>query len=173
MGWWRAAVRGLAGVIAAAAVVVQAHGAQLAPWTGDAPPPLELEDIAGKRHALADYAGKVVLVNFWATWCEPCRAEMPSMERLRQRYPQSAFSILAVNVDEPEQRIRAFLERTALGFTVLADPGMRVTRAWSARVLPSSFLIGRDGRIRYSVRGDLDWSSEPIVRVVDALVAGK
>ncbi len=150
-----------------------ARAAQLTPWTGDAPPELSLKDLSGTQHDLAQYRGKVVLLNFWATWCEPCRAEMPSMERLRKRYADAPFVVLAVNVDEPEQRIRAFLKRVPLGFTVLADPGMRVTRAWNARVLPASFLIGRDGRIRYSARGDLDWSSDAVARLVGDLLEAR
>lgn len=147
-----------------------APAAQLTPWRGDAAPALSIKDLSGVQHDLAQYKGKVVLVNFWATWCEPCRDEMPSMERLRQRYSDAPFAVLAVNVDEPEQRIRAFLQRMPLKFTVLTDPGMRATRAWNARVLPASFLIGRDGRIRYSVRGELDWSSDAVVRIVAELL---
>ena len=144
--------------------------ADLAIWSGDAPPPLVLKDPSGKEHDLAQYKGKVVLLNFWATWCEPCRAEMPSMESLRQRYADAPFVVLAVNVDEPEQRIRAFLQRMPLAFQILLDPGMKATRAWNARILPASFLIGRDGRIRYSARGDVNWTSDPVTRVVSELL---
>lgn len=140
------------------------------PWDGGPAPALVLNDMSGVRHDLSRYRGKVVLVNFWATWCAPCRAEMPSMDRLRERHAKDAFVVLAVNVDEPEQRIRNFLGRIPLGFTVLPDPGMRVTRDWSARVLPASFLIGRDGRIRYSVRGEVDWTSEPVLKLVRRLL---
>jgi len=147
-----------------------ANAAGLAAWSGGAPPRLMLKDLAGTEHDLAEYKGKVVLVNFWATWCEPCRAEMPSMESLRQRNANAPFVVLAVNVDEPEQRIRAFLQRMPLAFQVLVDPGMQATRAWNARILPASFLLGRDGRIRYSARGDVDWTSEPVTRVVAELL---
>jgi len=128
--------------------------------------------MSGATHDLAAYRGKVVLLNFWATWCEPCRAEMPSIERLRQQFSEAPFVVLAVNVDEPEARIRRFLERMPLHFVMLLDPGMQATRAWNARILPASYLIGRDGRIRYSVRGDLDWSSEHVVTAVRELLRG-
>lgn len=164
---WQSAAAALA---LTAGLLGCAWGRELAPWSGGAAPPLVLKDMAGVEHDLARYRGKVVLLNFWATWCEPCRAEMPSMERLRKRYAGAPFAVLAVNVDEPEQRIRRFLERMPLDFTVLPDPGMRVTREWNARVLPASFLIGRDGRIRYSVRGDLDWSSDAVTRLVGELI---
>jgi len=70
-------------LILLAALALPAHALELKPWTGGATPPLELSDLDGKTHRLADYRGRAVLVNFWATWCEPCRAEMPSFERLR------------------------------------------------------------------------------------------
>jgi cytochrome c biogenesis protein CcmG, thiol:disulfide interchange protein DsbE len=144
--------------------------ADLAAWSGGAAPRLVLKDMTGKEHDLAQYRGKVVLVNFWATWCEPCRAEMPSMEALRQRYADAPFAVLAVNVDEPEQRIRAFLQRMPLTFQILLDPGMQATREWNARILPASFLVGRDGRIRYSARGDVNWTGEAVTRVVADLL---
>lgn len=147
--------------------------ADLAPWTGGATPALKLKDIAGGQHDLAQYKGKVVLVNFWATWCEPCRAEMPSMEELRERHANDAFVVLAVNVDEPEQRIRAFLKRMPLRFQILIDPGMRATRDWNARILPASYLIGRDGRIRYSARGDVAWTSDEVTRTVAELLKAR
>jgi len=77
--------------------------------TGGPAPALQLEDLSGKPHRLADYRGKVVLVNFWATWCEPCRDEMPSIERLRASLDGRAFAVFAVNLGETEPRIRAFL----------------------------------------------------------------
>ena len=155
-----------------AAAGVPAAAAELAPWQGGSTPGLELRELSGASHDLAAYRGKVVLVNFWATWCEPCRAEMPSIERLRQQFSDAPFAVLAVNVDEPEARIRKFLERMPLRFVILLDPGMQATRTWNARILPASFLIGRDGRIRYSVRGDLDWSSERVVATVRELLRG-
>jgi thiol-disulfide isomerase/thioredoxin len=107
-----------------------------------------------------------VLVNFWATWCEPCRDEMPSMQRLKEKLAGKPFAVLAVNLDEPESRIRQFLSRMKVDFTVLLDPGKKAARAWDARILPASFVIGPDGEIRYSLVGELDWDQE---RVVDRL----
>jgi thiol-disulfide isomerase/thioredoxin len=140
--------------------------AELKPWPGGATPGLELRALDGAGHRLADYRGKVVLVNFWATWCEPCRDEMPSMQRLKERLAGKPFAVLAVNLDEPESRIRQFLSQVKVDFTVLLDPGKKAARAWDARILPASFVIGYDGRIRYSLVGELDWDHE---RVVDRL----
>ena len=150
----------LTGILSIAAATAAA--ADLKPWNGDATPPLALEDLAGKRHNLADYRGSVVLVNFWATWCEPCRAEMPSMDRLRRSLEGRRFEVLAVNLAEPLSRIQKYLDTLPLGFPVLRDRDSAVAKAWKARLLPASYLIGRDGRIRYVAYGEIDWTSGPV-----------
>jgi thiol-disulfide isomerase/thioredoxin len=133
---------------------------QLRPWTGGATPPLVLQDLDGRPHSLEDYRGKVVLINFWATWCEPCRAEMPSINKLRASLAGQPFAVLAVNLAETEPRIRRFMEQVRLDFPVLLDRDSAVTKAWRARVLPASFLVGPDGRIRYAVIGEYDWTQD-------------
>ena len=147
-------------LLAAAAFSVGA--ADLKRWEGGATPPLALEDLAGRMHSLADYRGKVVLVNFWATWCEPCRAEMPSIDRLRSAFKGKPFEVLAVNLAEPLSRIEKFVDSMPLGFPLLRDRDGAVGKAWRAKLLPASFLIGRDGRIRYVSYGELDWSSDAV-----------
>ena len=139
-------------------------------WSGGPTPPLELSDVAGSAHRLADYRGKVVLLNFWATWCRPCREEMPSMSELKKKLAGRPFVVLAVNVDEPESRVRRFLAEVPLDFPVLLDPEKRVTTAWNVRILPASFLISRNGSVRYAVTGELDWSNEHVVRLVSELL---
>ncbi len=143
--------------------------AELKPWTGASPPAFELKDLSGRNHRLADYRGKVVLVNFWATWCEPCRNEMPTMEKLREKLADKPFVVLAVNVDEPEARIRKFLSILPLSFPVLLDHEGKLTRAWKVRVLPASFLVGPDGRVRYSVIGELDWNAREVTERISEL----
>ena len=151
-----------------------AGAADLKPWTGGPAPALELRALDGPGHRLADYRGKVVLVNFWATWCEPCREEMPSMQRLKEKLADRPFAVLAVNLDEPESRIRRFLSQVPVDFTILLDPGRKAARSWDARILPASFVIGPDGAIRYSLVGELDWSEDRVVsRVVELLPKGK
>jgi thiol-disulfide isomerase/thioredoxin len=132
--------------------------------------PLVLKTLDGAVHDLAKYRGKVVLVNFWATWCEPCRDEMPSIERLKEKLAGQPFDVLAVNVDEPESRVRAFLDKTPLQLTVVLDPGKQVTKAWNARILPASYVIGRDGRVRYTAIGELDWSDTRAVKAINSLL---
>jgi thiol-disulfide isomerase/thioredoxin len=144
--------------------------AELKPWTGGATPPLALQDLAGRRHDLADYRGKVVLVNFWATWCEPCRAEMPSIDRLRRSLQGKPFEVLGVNLAEPLSRIEKYLEDMPLSFPLLRDRDSAASKAWKARMLPASYLVGRDGRIRYFAYGELDWTSEPVRKKVSELL---
>jgi len=152
------------------ALAPYAGAAEVRPWGGGPTPPLELKDLAGATHRLEDYRGKVVLLNFWATWCAPCLSEMPSIERLKKRLAGRPFVVLAVNVDEPESRIAKFLQQTPLDFPVLPDPGARITKSWKVRILPATFLVGRDGRIRYTVTGELDWANEQVVSLVAELL---
>jgi len=161
----------MAVVLLAALVPAGALAAELKPWTGDATPPLlVLRDLQGKEHRLADYRGKVVLLNFWATWCEPCREEMPAMQRLQQRLAGKPFVVLAVDFGEGEPRIRSFLKELPLAFTFLLDRDGSVASAWRVRVLPVSFLIDPDQKIRYSVLGDAAWDSPAVEQAVRGLL---
>ncbi|HEY6966657.1 MAG TPA: TlpA disulfide reductase family protein [Burkholderiales bacterium] len=143
---------------------------QLRAWTGGATPALALPDLAGRAHALGDYRGKVVLVNFWATWCEPCRAEMPSIGKLRTSLAGQPFEVLAVNVGEPESRIQRFMAQVPMAFPVLLDRDNAAAKAWRARVLPVSYLVGADGRVRYLVIGEYDWTQEAVRKAIFALM---
>lgn len=147
-----------------------AASAQLPPWSGGPTPALRLQDLEGKEHALGAYRGKVVLVNFWATWCEPCKDEMPSIERLRRSLEGRPFAVLAVNLAEPDSRVQRFLREVPLGFPVLMDRDTAAAKAWKARVLPATYIIGPDGRIRYSYLGELDWSREPVRKQIAELL---
>jgi thiol-disulfide isomerase/thioredoxin len=143
---------------------------QLRPWAGGATPPLALQDLDGRPHALEEYRGKVVLINFWATWCEPCRAEMPSINKLRAALAGQPFAVLAVNLAETEPRIRRFMEQVRLDFPVLLDRDSATAKAWRTRVLPASFLVGPDGRIRYAVIGEYDWTQDAMRQVIFSLL---
>jgi peroxiredoxin len=158
----------LGGMLALAAALAYAQG--LKPWSGAATPALQLEDAEGAMHSLTDYRGKVVLVNFWATWCVPCREEMPSIEALRRTMEGKPFAVLAVNVGESGRVARSFAQKLELGFPLLLDRDTRVAKAWSARVLPASYLIGPDGKIRYSYLGELDWSSAEVRARIEMLI---
>jgi len=145
----------------AACVVATAAAAQdLQAWEGPTPA-LALPDLQGRVHRLADYRGRVVLVNFWATWCAPCREEMPSIQRLRRSLEGQPFEVLAVNLGEPASRVRGFLEQAPLGLPVLLDGDTEAARAWKARVLPATYLVDADGRVRYWRFGAADWAEDP------------
>ena len=152
------------------ALALPAAAEELKPWAGGATPPLELTDLRGKKHSLSDYRGKVVLVNFWATWCEPCREEMPSMERLRVSLAERPFAVLAVNLAEPESRIAKFLDTVPVGFPILLDRDTKTTRAWQAKVLPATYIVGPDGAIRYRHVGELDWSKPEVRKLILGLM---
>jgi peroxiredoxin len=155
------------------AIVSAPRAADLSLWTGGPPPMLELKDLDGRLHRLSDYRGRVVLINFWATWCAPCRDEMPSIQELKRKLSGRPFVVLAVNLDEPESRIRNFLTQVKVDFTVLLDPERQVAKAWQARVLPASFVIGPDGRIRYSLVGEINWDHDLVVSRIAELMPSK
>jgi thiol-disulfide isomerase/thioredoxin len=112
----------------------------------------------------------VVVVNFWATWCEPCREELPSLERLRAHFASAPFLVLAVNVGEGEARIREFLKESPVKFPVLLDRDSAAQNDWEVRGLPTTFVLDPQGRIRYSFVGERDWSDDEVKSAVRALL---
>ena len=147
-----------------------ADPSRFVPWTRPETPALGLKDLEGRVRTLADYRGKVVLLNFWATWCEPCRDEMPTMRRLKERLAGQPFEVVAVNYGESPLRVTEFLARERLELAVLLDPNQEAARAWRVRVLPGSFLVGTDGRVRFSVIGEIDWSTDEALKTVQSLL---
>jgi peroxiredoxin len=140
------------------------------PWKGAATPALELHDLSGRPHALADYRGQVVLINFWATWCEFCKDEVASMKKLQDQLAGRPLAILFVNYGESPSKVRAYAAHLSADARVLRDPDREAARAWRVRVIPSSFLVDAEGRVRYSVIGNLDWATEESVKTVRALL---
>ncbi len=130
------------------------------PWPAGRPTPaLELPAWEGPTFRLADARGKVVVLNFWASWCEPCRAEMPSLELLETRFEKDGLIVRAVNFRETDGTIRRFLQQSAIGLTILRDADGAAARAWQVRIYPTTVVIGRNGRARFSVVGEVDWTS--------------
>lgn len=164
----------LAGVLAAG---VHFLGDELFPVSvGSKAPPIEGVTLDGRKtpKTLADYADKVVLLNVWATWCEPCRVEMPSIEKLHREFGPHGLAVVAVSVDDPgaEQRIRDFVKELGLTFEVLHDPKQVTTRNYQITGYPETFLIARDGVIRKKLIGASDWSSEGNRALVRELLGG-
>jgi thiol-disulfide isomerase/thioredoxin len=163
----------LLGGLAAALVGRSAQAAyQVRPWAPDRPVPrLELNDLNGKPWSLAAQRGQVVVMNFWATWCEPCRAEMPSLELMAQRLENDGVTVVAVNYQEPIPAIRRFLEAQPVTLPILLDRNGDAASAWTPRVFPSTVLIDRAGQPRLTVLGELDWTGSAARALVDPLVA--
>jgi len=136
-----------------------------------ATPPLDLADANGVRHRLVDYRGKVILLNFWATWCEPCRVELPTIERLRAALAGRPFVVLAVQMGGSARTARDTADSLGLHFPLLLDRDSAATTAWKVNVLPASFLIGPDGAVAFTHVGQMDWSSVKSRRRVEALIA--
>ena len=147
--------------------------AELKPWNGTPLPAFELKDLSGREHRLLDYRGKVVVVNFWATWCEPCRDEMPALEKLQKKFAGRPFVVLAVNFDEPEARIRKFMSVLPLTFPVLLDRERKLAKAWNVRLLPATYVVDPDGEVRFSVLGELDWTAPEIVERIASLLPAR
>lgn len=135
-------------------------------------PDFELPDIGGGRHRLSDYRGKVVMVNFWATWCTPCRAEMPSMERLKQYFQTSDLVILAVNLGDSKREISRFYFSVdpPLTFTLLMDTQGSVSSLWPMRGLPMTFILDRSGQVTHISEGANHWDSPEVARVIRMLL---
>jgi cytochrome c biogenesis protein CcmG/thiol:disulfide interchange protein DsbE len=122
-----------------------------------AAPDLVLSDLDGVQHALADYRGQVVLVNLWATWCPPCKAEMPTLEAYYQDHQADGFVTFAVDDGDPADAVTAFVDQYNLSFPVLLDPTYQATdHAFKTRNLPSSFVIDREGNVRLRWVGEID-----------------
>jgi peroxiredoxin len=141
---------------------------------GQIAPDFKIKNLKGGLTALSEYRGKVVMINFWATWCGPCLAEMPSMEAMYQRYPRKDFEILAVSIDTiGEPPVRLFVENLNLSFPVLMDNQFTVNDHFQVRVVPTSILIDRKGVVSQRVLGAKDWAGPDSRAVVDKLIQAK
>jgi len=145
-------------------------GSELEPYSEADDPGFSLPDLKGKPHSLADYQGKVVLVNFWASWCPPCIYEMPELTRLKQQLADKPFDILAINVGEKKYKVRKFTRLINFQLTVLLDTHNDTFKGWGVKTLPTSFLIDGEGQVRYRVRGNPGWEHEQTVSVIEQLI---
>jgi thiol-disulfide isomerase/thioredoxin len=135
------------------------------------PPPLVLLDLAGKRHSLEDYRGKVVVVNFFGTWCPPCLQEMPSLLMLAAAWKDYPFIVLAVDVGDSPAKLRQTFGETREAFTILLDSMQTAAHSWGALSFPTSFVLDPDGRIRYNVEGVVAWDDPKVASQIVALMS--
>ena len=130
-------------------------------------------DSIPKEKRLADYRGKVLMINVWATWCLPCRVEMPSIEALNKAYASKGLKIVAVSIDDPgtDSTIRAFVKQYGLTFEVLHDQRGRISDLYDVTGYPETFIIGKDGIIRKKLMSATDWNSPDARALMDRLLS--
>ena len=141
------------------------------PKTPIVAPDFELKDPAGKQVSLKDLRGKVVFLNFWATWCPPCVREMPAMEKLHRELGNDGLVVLAVNFQEGPNRVKEFMAEHNLTFTALMDRDGKVTERYQAWALPVSVVIDKRGEIAAKAMGARDWAGEESIRFFRKLMA--
>jgi peroxiredoxin len=140
---------------------------------GDVAPDFTLEDTKGNKVTLSALRGKVVMVNFWATWCPPCIEEMPSMERLNKFMADEDFVMLAINTEKNGRSVvPEFLKKNPHDFTVLYDDQTTVQQQYGVYKFPESFIVGKDGTVVEKIIGPLDWSSPKTVAYLKSLAKG-
>ena len=158
----------IAVVGAIAYLAMPASAAELKSYDGDTPP-LALNTLQGDAVNLEDYKGKLVMVQFWATYCTPCRVEMPSMNRL-QTIMGEDFKILAVDMGEEIAEVQQFVDEVKPEFTILMDEDGEALAAWKVFAAPATFIVDPDGKIRYTLFGATEWDSEDTIAQLKALM---
>ena len=116
-------------------------------------PDFTLKSMTGENIRLEELRGQVVLINFWASWCGPCRQEMPVLQEIHSRYKRLGFTVLGINVDEEPAKARRVIERMTLDFPLLLDTNQNVSESYDVNAMPFTVLVDRDGRVRYVHRG--------------------
>ncbi|MBM4307812.1 MAG: TlpA family protein disulfide reductase [Deltaproteobacteria bacterium] len=146
--------------------------AEIKPIKGNPAAPLfNLEDLGGKKVSLKQYKGQVVFLNFWATWCGPCKEEMPSMEALYQKFKEGGFAFLAISVDYEEKRIvKEFIQKHRYTFPVLIDPKCVTLDLYGVKGIPTTILIDKKGKMIGRITGPKDWKNPEIENILNQLV---
>lgn len=136
-------------------------------------PDFTLEDLSGKRRSLKDFKGKVVFLNFWATWCIPCREEMPTMEKLHRELRNKGLEIVAIDVMESKKDVRQFVEELGLTFTILLDPDGEVSKAHGAWAIPATLILNRKAELVGKAMGPRQWDGEDAMKFFRGLLRQK
>ena len=152
------------------ASTAHAGSGKLKPYKGDLQSPaFTLSDVQGQSHNLSDYRGNVVLLQFWATYCTPCRKEMPTMNNLIKRMDGKPFKIVTVNMAEDKQSVEQFLDQVPVDFPVLMDKDGQVLGQWKVFAAPANFILDKQGNILYTLYGAIDWDSDDMVNTMTVL----
>ncbi len=146
------------------------EGPALRPFDGAETPALSGADPTGKRFDLRELRGRVVLVQFWASWCEPCRDELPALVRLRARWKGRPLEVVTVNLGEGAARAESFLREIGVDLPVVLDRDRRLGAAWGVGGLPMAFVVDAGGRARHAVFGERDWTAGEPAAVLERMV---
>lgn len=168
---WLIAVKVVALIIIAGIVfymVLPAKAADLKPFEGPTPP-LALTTLEGEAVNLEQYRGKLAMVQFWATYCTPCRVEMPSMNRLQAQMGEDLV-ILAVNMGETSEEVQQFVDEVKPEFKILMDEEGAALAAWKVFAAPATFIVDPEGKIQYTLFGATEWDSEEMVTRLQGLM---
>ena len=160
--WWVAAIGSLLMLLAAESV--NAVGLQ------ESAPDFTLKSLEGSNLRLEEYRGQVVLINFWASWCGPCRQEMPLLDRLHHRYEDTGFAVLGVNVEGEIEPAQDIVNKTNVTFPILIDDGQKVSEMYDLQAMPSTVVVDRDGLVRYIHLGYKPGDEAKYVEVVKQLI---
>ena len=138
---------------------------------GPVAPDFTLTGLDGRQVSLSDHKGKVVILNIWATWCPPCIAEAPSLDKFYKMMKDEDFELLAVSIDEDGERaVKPFMEKQKLSFPVLLDPQNRVPRMYRSSKVPESFIIRKDGTLDSKIEGAIDWTTPKLIDHIHKLL---
>ena len=144
-----------------------------APELGKPIPEIVLPDLQGQTFHLSKARGRVVLINFWASWCPPCVEEMPSLEKLHQTLREKGLDVVAVSVDDDRDIIERFKKEHGLTFTILHDEGAKVANRFQTYKFPETYVVDREGRLRWKFIGPRDWiAPSPMLDIVGLLKSG-
>ena len=154
----------------ACALPVAAQFQKTAWPVAQATPALDLTDLHGQRFTAEGLKGRAVVLNFWATWCPPCKEELPSLQTLHEIGGGDPV-VIGVNVRETASHVRRYLASTGMNFPVVLDPQAELAKRWGVSAFPTTMLIGPDGRARWRVVGEVDWSGREAAQWVGALSA--
>lgn len=155
--------------VLAATLLIVSSARALTP--GDAPPAIDMPDQTGEKVELAALKGKVVIVDFWASWCGPCKQEMPVLEALHRKYAAQGLVIVGVNIDSSPKKMNRFLKGTPVSFRIVHDRKLVVANRYEPDTMPTSYFIGRDGMVRYVHEGFGKGDAGALEERVKALLA--
>ena len=142
---------------------------EVTPWSGPVSS-FGLVDTTGKTWQLPDLQGRAILLNFWASWCEPCRAEMPTLQQVADLYGPDKLLVLAINFKESAARALQFAKTTGVSLPVLLDTTGKAAGQWGVKVFPTTLMLDNRGQARHRVKGEVDWTSSAPGKLIEGLL---